>query len=176
MEGGLSYIEMLYRTNILALIGGGKKPKYPMNKVILWDDHQAKTIGEMTFRSDVKSVHLRSNKTVVVLENKIFVYNFSDLKLIDHIETCVNPKGLCSLNDDPDVTRLACPDRTIGYVAVFNYGNLIPFKMVVSHRIKMLIRGKVIKNHQSTSISSFSIRAKRKRNQISDSFRKRHNH
>lgn len=122
MEGGLCYIEMLYRTNILALIGGGKKPKYPMNKVILWDDHQAKTIGEMTFRSEVKSVHLRSNKTVVVLENKIFVYNFSDLKLIDHIETCANPKGLCALNDDPDITRLACPDKTVGYVAVFNYG------------------------------------------------------
>jgi len=122
MEGGLNYIEMLYRTNILALIGGGKRPKYPMNKVILWDDHQTKTIGEMTFRTEVKSVHLRSNKTVIVLESKIFVYNFSDLKLIDHIETVSNPKGLCALNNDPDITILACPDKVVGYVAVFNYG------------------------------------------------------
>jgi hypothetical protein len=34
---------------------------------------------------------------VVVLESKIFVYNFADLKLVDHIETTANPKvrGLC---------------------------------------------------------------------------------
>jgi hypothetical protein len=36
-----------------------------------------------------------SCRVVVVLEYKIYVYNFADLKLIDHIETAANPKGLC---------------------------------------------------------------------------------
>ncbi len=35
-----------------------------------------------------------SLRVVVVLEYKIYVYNFADLKLHDHIETISNPKGL----------------------------------------------------------------------------------
>jgi hypothetical protein len=51
---------------------------------------------------------------VVVLENRIYVYNFADLRLIDAIDTCFNPKGICALSSDPSISVLATPDKQKG--------------------------------------------------------------
>ena len=79
----------------------------------------------MSFRSEIMAIKLRTNRIIVVLETKIFVYNFQDLKLLDHIgiffknyffffffflqkifkftkDTFANPRGLCTLNTEGD--------------------------------------------------------------------------
>ena len=86
-------MEMLFRCNLLALVGGGRNPRYPTNKVMIWDDHQNRCIGELMFKSEVKAVKLRRDRVVVVLKTKVYVYRFSDLKLLDQITTMANPKG-----------------------------------------------------------------------------------
>ena len=64
------------------------------------------------------------------------MYDFSDLKLNDHIETCSNPKGyllkkniflllmtgLCSINNEPENSIiLAYPDKAPGQVSLCFY-------------------------------------------------------
>jgi len=99
---------MLYKTNVVALVGGGPRPRFPENKVALWDDHQLRPANELTYKSEVRGVQLSRNRLAVVLELKVLYYNFEDLRLIDTIETCRNPLGVCCLSQDPQTELLAC--------------------------------------------------------------------
>jgi len=114
-------VEMLFRSNIFALVGGGDRPKFATNKVILWDDQQQQPIGELSFRTQVKNVKMRLEKICVVLDSKIYVYNFEDLTLVEAIDTCPNPRGLIALNPDTANQVLACPSKDIGHATIKNY-------------------------------------------------------
>ncbi|GMH13149.1 hypothetical protein Nepgr_014990 [Nepenthes gracilis] len=121
--GGIGLVQMLFRCNILALVGGGPNPQYPPNKVMIWDDHQCQCIGELSFRSDVKSVRLRRDRIVVVLLQKLFVYNFVDLKLLHELETITNPKGLCEVSCLTNSFVLICPGLQKGQIRVEHYAS-----------------------------------------------------
>lgn len=130
--GGVGVVEMLFRCNILALVGGGPSPQYPLNKVMIWDDHQSRCIGELSFRSDVRAVRLRRDRILVVLDQKVFVYNFADLKLLHQIETIANPKGLCAVSQVSGPLVLVCPGLHKGQVRVEHYG-LKRTKFIMAH-------------------------------------------
>ncbi|THG00979.1 hypothetical protein TEA_001382 [Camellia sinensis var. sinensis] len=78
----------------------------------------SRCIGEFSFRSEVRAVKLRRDRTVVVLEHKIYVYNFMGLKLLHQIETLANPRGLCCLSQNLNTSVLACP----GQVRIEHFG------------------------------------------------------
>lgn len=79
LEGSLYITSMLYRWNIVGLVGGGTSPKYSPNKLILWDDLQNKVTGELTFASKVKAFKMRKDIIAVTLDEKVMVFNLSDL-------------------------------------------------------------------------------------------------
>lgn len=97
LSGTLKFVEMLYKTNIFVLVGGGVNPLYPPNKAIIWDDKQAKCIGELSFRSEIRAIRLKKDRIIIVLEHKVYTYNFADLTLLGMIETFPNPGGICSI-------------------------------------------------------------------------------
>jgi hypothetical protein len=43
----------------MALVGGGDKPKWLPNKVMIWDDSQMKVIGEINFKKQIRGVKMR---------------------------------------------------------------------------------------------------------------------
>ena len=91
-EGGIAIVELLGRSNILALVGGGNQPEYSPNKVIIWDDFQSKIITELEYTTEVLSVKCRVNRILVSLYHKTYIYNFENLKLQHQYET--HPKTI----------------------------------------------------------------------------------
>ena len=59
-------------------------------------------------------------RVVVVLAVKTYVYNFADLTLIDCLDTCNNPNGLCALNSE-NSCMLAIPHTEKGHVKVRSF-------------------------------------------------------
>ncbi|XP_065853850.1 autophagy-related protein 18a-like [Euphorbia lathyris] len=131
-HGGIGLVAMLFRCNFFCLVGGGPDPIYARNKVMIWDDHQSRYTGELSFRSEVKNVKLRRDKIVVVLLQKICVYNFADLKVLHQIETFMNPNGLCEISNTSSPMVLACPGIQKGQIRVENYGSNRT-KIVMAH-------------------------------------------
>lgn len=64
----------------------------------------------------VVGVKLRKDRIVVAQEQKVSVYNFADLKLLNSIETVENPNGLLALSSHPDHIVMACPGLHTGKV------------------------------------------------------------
>lgn len=113
-------VEMMYKTNIIVLVFSNQK-----NKVVIWDDHEKKNRTEITFSSNnqIRNIRLRKDLLVVVLEEKTFVFNFVTLKLIEQIETCSNPTGLCGLStlEKPTLKTVCVPAKNKGWIKSLNY-------------------------------------------------------
>ncbi|ODV90578.1 hypothetical protein CANCADRAFT_108021 [Tortispora caseinolytica NRRL Y-17796] len=114
-DGGIGIAQMLYRTNYLALVGGGRSPKFSENKVVVWDDLKKAPALSLEFYSPVLSVQLSRTRIVVCGKNKIHIYAFSSPPLrIAIYETSNNPHGICALSSNV----LAFPARTEGQIQV----------------------------------------------------------
>lgn len=117
--GGIGIIEMLNGTNIFGLVGGGKNPKYPVNELIIWDQEKKVELSKIKTKKKILNVKLTENKIFVVNFDKIFVFDFNTLNLIDTLET-KNPRGLITLSYKQDI--VAYPDDAHeGTIKIKNY-------------------------------------------------------
>lgn len=132
-NAGIGLVEMLGQSNYLAIVGGGRNPKFPQNKVctqhlpssreapthllqlVIWDDAKQKTAITLEFRTSVLGVRLSKSRIVVALLNSIHVFAFSTPpKKLSVFETSDNPLGLACLGQK----LLAFPGRSPGQVQV----------------------------------------------------------
>mmetsp|Transcript_11743 Transcript_11743/g.13293 ORF Transcript_11743/g.13293 Transcript_11743/m.13293 type:complete len:247 (-) Transcript_11743:234-974(-) len=109
MGGGLYMANMLYRTNIIGMVGGGTNPKYPPNKLIIWDDIENTIVGELTFGPRIRTFALRRDIIAIAFEEQVMIFSLSDLELLKTHETGPNTFNVLSLNTktrDPIVAMM----------------------------------------------------------------------
>ncbi|SCV00037.1 LAMI_0G02476g1_1 [Lachancea mirantina] len=87
---GIGLTCMLYRTNYLALVGGGRRPKYPQNKLVVWDDLQQTESITLGFMSQIQDIFLSRVNIIVVLDSAIEIYTFGSKprRLVSLLDTC----------------------------------------------------------------------------------------
>ena len=120
--GGIGIIEMLYKTNILALVGGGIYPKFSINKITIWDNHQDKIISQIRFNSEVIKVKIRKDVIIGALQDRIYIINIITLETIDILETYNNPQGIFSISYTSNELLIAFPyAKTKGKVQLENF-------------------------------------------------------
>jgi WD40 repeat protein len=127
---------MLGTTNYIALVGGGKQPKFPQNKVRpedsdwhlvnhtdiifevqIWNDKTQKVSTSLEFKTPIQRVRISQTHLVVVLLNTVGIYRMKipPVKAADY-ETVNNPFGLCQLGKN----IVAFPGRTVGQVKIYD--------------------------------------------------------
>lgn len=75
-----------------------------------------KCIIETSCKSEVKAVKIKPDRCIIVLDTKIFVFNLADFRILEILETCPNPKGLCTIGSLKQALVLAFPSKKIGSV------------------------------------------------------------
>ena len=122
MNGGIGVVEMLYNSNFLALMGGGRVPKYSKNKLVIWDDNEDKIITDLKFTTSIINIKLKKDFLFVVCQKRIYVFDFNTFEMIDTIETADNKKELVAINSSPGNTVLAYPSsKGVNKITIKNY-------------------------------------------------------
>jgi len=141
MNGGIGKIEMLKRTNILALVGGGENPRFSPKKIVIWDDHYAKTIGELIFNKEVLNVRLRLDKIFGVFEKKIYLFNLNTLETITTLKTYHNPTGIIAISSgEMNKLMIAYPGESQGVVSFrdcYDSKTIKNYKIIKAHESKI---------------------------------------
>ena len=157
MGGGIGIIEMLNRSNIIALVGGGKNPKFDENKLIIWDDSQSKINAEIAVTYSIHNVKLMRTKIFIIGETVIDVFNLGNNYLkIDSIITCQNKNGIFGICLDSKVNIISYP-TDIGKITIKNYdiksGDNYKIKEIKAHQSEIV---SLVINFEGTLIASAS--------------------
>ena len=115
-------LEMLFSTSLVALILSPRRLQIQNTKVCrrpltCFQDmvltkveyQRQSTICELTFPTTVLAVRLNRKRLVIVLEDQIYLYDISNMKLLYTIETSPNPTAICALSPSSENCYLAYP-------------------------------------------------------------------
>ena len=143
MKGGIGFICMFENSNILGLVGGGKRPLAALNKLIIWNDATSKILFEIEVDSRILNVKIKKSLIAIIQKKKIKIYFYDSLenlfnyKNIDTIATPENKNGLFGLNLDPSKNIISYLSKNTGEIIIKIYDDLKKDKEI-NNKIKKI--------------------------------------
>ncbi|KAI9489406.1 WD40-repeat-containing domain protein [Zychaea mexicana] len=111
-DDGTGIVEMLFCTSLVALVGAGEQPTFSPRHLQIINTKRQSTICELTFPASILAVKMNRRRLIVVLEEQIFVYDISNMKLLHTIDTSPNPGAVCALSPSSENCYIAYPSRS----------------------------------------------------------------
>ncbi|KAF6070152.1 WD domain, G-beta repeat family protein [Candida albicans] len=102
-------VEMLYCTSLLATVAQGEEIGSSPRKLKIINTKTKSTICDLIFPSTILQVKLTNTRLIVVLEDQIYLYDITTMKLLHTIETSPNLSGLSAISYDDSNSYLAYP-------------------------------------------------------------------
>jgi autophagy-related protein 18 len=97
-QTGIGIVEMLFSTSLIAITGLGDQPSMSPRRLKIINTKRNSTICELNFPTSILSIKLNKSRLFVLLEEQIYVYDITNMRLLHTIETSPNPSGISALS------------------------------------------------------------------------------
>lgn len=108
-EGGCGIVEMLFSTSLLAVVGMGENPAMSPRRLRMLNTKRHSVICEVTFPTTILSIKMNKTRLAVLLQEQIYIYDISNMRLLHTIETSMNAQGLMSMSPNSENNYLVYP-------------------------------------------------------------------
>ncbi|CAH00364.1 phosphoinositide binding protein ATG18 [Kluyveromyces lactis] len=108
-EGGCGIVEMLFSTSLLAVVGMGDNPAMSPRRLRMLNTKRHSVICEVTFPTTILSVKMNKSRLAVLLQEQIYIYDISNMRLLHTIETSMNAQGIMSMSPNSENNYLVYP-------------------------------------------------------------------
>lgn len=99
-DSSIGIVEMLFSSSLLAIVGSGEDVNFSPRRLKIVNSKRNTTICEFTFKTTILAVKMNRESLIVVLDDTIYVYDISGMRLLHTIETPPNPIGLIALSSN----------------------------------------------------------------------------
>lgn len=127
-------MEMLFSTNLLAIVGAGEQPSLSPRRLCLYDMLASTVLRELNFLTSILAVCMNKKRLIIVLQDKVYIYDSNKLTILETIDTVPNMKGLCAFAPHSEGCYLALPAcKSKGSVLVYNTMELYSLCQIDAH-------------------------------------------
>eukprot|EP00126_Sphaerothecum_destruens_P015177 Sdes_comp9101_c0_seq1m562 len=139
-DGGTGIVEMLFCTSLVALVGAGEQPAFSPRRLQVCNTKRQTVICELNFVNTILAVKMNRKRLIVLLEDKIHIYDITNMKLLHTLTTPFNPKGICALSPNSDNNFLAYPSQLhSGEILLFDSFHLQASNIIQAHKSTLSI-------------------------------------